>query len=93
MTFFMKMDKNANKASGRPVQAEGQSNRPTHGAVDSKFVNGHPQVYKSNNGGHGPTKFEGNNNKAQGVDLMQKVYGSNASKLKPKAGTSGSPMV
>ena len=85
--------KNANNASGKPVQAEGQNNRPTHGAMGSKFINGHPTVYKSNNGGPGPVKFEGNNNKAHGVDFMQKVYGSNAPKLKPKAGTSGSPMV
>ena len=85
--------KNANNASERPVQAEGQNNRPIAGVGDSKFPNGNPSVYKTSNGGHGPTSFQGDNNKTKGIDYMQKVYGSNAPQLKPKAGSCGSPMV
>ena len=81
------MDTNANKASGRPIQTTGQNNRPTHGAVDSKFVNGQPRILvntRANNPNAKPIKVEGQNNGHKGVNLVQKVYGSNNPKMQPK---------
>lgn len=95
VTSFMNQI-NANNGSGRPIQAEGQNNRPTQGPVMPKFPNGQAspiKAYASNNPNARPIKAEGQNNGAKGVDLMQKAYGSNAPSLKPKTGTSGSPMV
>ena len=94
----MKMDTNANKASGRPIRAEGQSNRATgtpFGAYGQRNANVETQnkvsmAYKKNSSGK-VLRYPGDNNKHKGINLSKKVYGYNSKE--PKAGSSGSPMV